>query len=95
MRDGPQKITIVARKDSYGEGLQANVRTELERAGVPADRIQMLTYEPPEPGGAPLDFTAGAQEIKDFAADAVLVIGFGESAKVIKALADAGVQLRH
>ena len=35
MRDGPQKITIVARKDSYGEGLQANVRTELERAGVP------------------------------------------------------------
>ncbi len=95
MRDGPGKITIVARKDSYGEGLQANVRTELERVGVPADRMQMLTYVPPEPGGAPLDFTAGAQEIKGFAANAVLVIGFGESANVIKALADAGVQLHH
>ena len=95
MRDGPEKITIVARKDSYGEGLQANVRTELERVGVPADRMQLLTYVPPEPGGDPLDFTAGAQEVKGFAADAVLVIGFGESANVIKALSGAGVQIHH
>jgi ABC-type branched-subunit amino acid transport system substrate-binding protein len=95
MRDGPQRITIVARKDSYGEGLQANVRTELERVGVPADRMQMLTYVPPEPGGDPLDFTAGAQEVKGFEADAVLVIGFGESANVIKALSGAGVRIHH
>lgn len=95
MRDGPKKIAIVARKDSYGEGLQANTRTELERVGVPTDAMRMLTYEPPEPGGSPLDFTAGAQEIKDFAPDAVVVIGFGESANVIKALVTAGVELRH
>jgi ABC-type branched-subunit amino acid transport system substrate-binding protein len=95
MRDGPKKIALVARKDSYGEGLQANTRTELERVGVPTDAMRLLTYEPPEPGGAPLDFTAGAQEIKDFAPDAVVVIGFGESANVIKALVAAGVQLHH
>jgi ABC-type branched-subunit amino acid transport system substrate-binding protein len=96
MRDGPHKIALVARKDSYGEGLQSNVRTELERAGFAADRVKLLTYEPPaNPDSPPVDFAAGAQEIKQFGADAVLVIGFAESAQVIKALDTAGVQIQH
>ncbi|MFG3702577.1 ABC transporter substrate-binding protein [Micromonospora sp. NPDC047620] len=96
LRDGPQKIAIVARKDSYGEGLQATVKAELERTGVDGDRIKLLAYEPPADAKAnPVDFTAGAKEIKDFGADAVLVIGFAESAQVIRALADAGVEMRH
>ncbi|MFK3982776.1 ABC transporter substrate-binding protein [Micromonospora sp. NPDC050397] len=96
MRDGPRKIALVARKDSYGEGLQGNVRAELERAGIATDQIKLLTYDPPEkPDSPPVDFSAGAQEIKQFGADAVLVIGFGESAQVIKALDGAGVQIRH
>lgn len=96
LRDGPHKIAIVARKDSYGEGLQENVRAELERAGFAADRVKLLTYEPPADAQAPpVDFSAGAKEIKDYGADAVLIIGFGESAHVITALADAGVQIRH
>ncbi len=95
MRDGPQKVAIVARKDSYGEGLQNIVRTELEKAGIGTDRLKLLTYDPPEDAKAkPVDFSSGAQEIKTFGADAVLIIGFGESAAVIRALADAGVQLR-
>ncbi|BCB80772.1 ABC transporter substrate-binding protein [Phytohabitans flavus] len=95
LRDGPQHIAIVARKDSYGQGLQDNVRAELEKAGVNAANIKLLTYDPPEDPAAPLDFSGGAKEIKDFKADAVLVIGFGESANVIKALVAAGVELRH
>jgi ABC-type branched-subunit amino acid transport system substrate-binding protein len=95
MRDGPQHIAIVARKDSYGEGLQGNVRAELEKAGVSADKLKLLTYDPPADAAATLDFSQGAQQIKDFKADAVLVIGFGESANVIKALVAAGVELRH
>jgi ABC-type branched-subunit amino acid transport system substrate-binding protein len=95
MRDGPQQIAIVARKDSYGEGLQGNVRAELEKAGVTADNLKLITYEPPADAESSLDFGKGADEIKEFGADAVLVIGFGESADVIKALAKAGVQLQH
>ncbi|SCG79817.1 amino acid/amide ABC transporter substrate-binding protein, HAAT family [Micromonospora echinaurantiaca] len=96
LRDGPRKIALVARKDSYGEGLQGNVREELERAGFGSDRVKLLTYDPPEDAkAAPVDFTAGAKEIKDFGAEAVLIIGFAESAQVIRALADAGVQIRH
>ncbi|MCW3839479.1 ABC transporter substrate-binding protein [Micromonospora yasonensis] len=96
LRDGPHKIAIVARKDSYGEGLQENVRAELERAGLGGDGVKLLTYAPPADAKAPpVDFGDGAKQIKDFGADAVLVIGFGESAHVITALADAGVQIRH
>ncbi|MEV4654759.1 ABC transporter substrate-binding protein [Micromonospora sp. NPDC049301] len=96
LRDGSQKIVIVARKDSYGEGLQATVRDELQKAGIADDRLKLLTYEPPADAKAPpVDFTDGAKEIKDFGADAVLIIGFGESAQVIRALADGGVQIRH
>ncbi|WFE58994.1 ABC transporter substrate-binding protein [Micromonospora sp. WMMD712] len=96
LRDGPHRIALVARKDSYGEGLQENVRAELERAGIDGDRVKLLTYEPPADAKAPPpDFTAGAREIKEYGADAVLVIGFGESAQVIRALADSGMQIRH
>ena len=96
LRDGPQKIAIVARNDSYGVGLQENVRAELERAGIGGDRVKLLTYDPPADSEAPpVNFTAGAQEIKQYGADAVLIIGFAESAEVIKALAAAGVEIRH
>ncbi|MFG1675149.1 ABC transporter substrate-binding protein [Micromonospora sp. NPDC049282] len=94
LRDGPRKIVLLARKDSYGEGLQENVRAELEKAGVGADRLKLLTYAPPADPATPVDFTGIAQEIKSFGPEAVLVIGFGESARAITALADAGVQIR-
>ncbi|MCW3813612.1 ABC transporter substrate-binding protein [Micromonospora sp. DR5-3] len=96
MRDGPHKVAIVARKDSYGEGLQENVRAELERAGLGGDRVKLLSYELPADAQAPpVDFSAVAKQVKDDGADAVLIIGFGESLKVITALDDAGVQLQH
>jgi ABC-type branched-subunit amino acid transport system substrate-binding protein len=95
LRDGPRKIAIVARNDSYGTGLQGNVKSELERAGFPTDMIELLTYEPPTPAAPDIDFTTGANQIKTTSPDGVLVIGFGESAQIIKALAKAGVEIHH
>lgn len=94
LRDGPRKIAILARKDSYGEGLQENVRSELEKAGIGADRVKLLTYDPPEDPKTPVDFSGIAQEIKAYGPEALLLIGFAESAPAIPALADAGVQIR-
>ncbi|WP_422772672.1 ABC transporter substrate-binding protein [Plantactinospora sp. WMMC1484] len=94
LRDGPSRIALIARKDSYGEGLQGNVRAELERAGHGSD-VRLFTYDPPAtPDAPPVDFSQGAKEIKQFGADAILVIGFGESARVIEALAAAGVNIQ-
>ncbi|MFV2010670.1 MULTISPECIES: ABC transporter substrate-binding protein [unclassified Micromonospora] len=94
LRDGSQRIALVARRDSYGEGLQENVRAELDRAGVGPDRLKLLSYEPPAGADAPpVNFDSEAQEIKAFGADAILIIGFAESAEVIKSLAAAGLPI--
>ncbi|MEH0935727.1 ABC transporter substrate-binding protein [Micromonospora psammae] len=96
LRDGPGKVVVVARKDSYGEGLQETVRAELERAGLGSDRVKLLTYEPPaDAKAAPVDFSGLAREIKDYRPEAVLIIGFAESAGLIRALDDAKVSIRH
>lgn len=96
LRDGPNRIVIIARKDSYGQGLQENVRTELERVGISGDRVRLLTYDPPaDSAGPPVDFAASARQVKEFGPDAALVIGFAESAEVIKALVAADVRLWH
>jgi ABC-type branched-subunit amino acid transport system substrate-binding protein len=96
MRDSVQKVAIVARADAYGEGLQQNVSDDLKRAGMPAEQIRLLSYKPQEGDDGPEpDMSDVVQQIKSFDPDAVLVIGFGESAEVIKALASAGVQIRH
>ncbi|GIF74716.1 ABC transporter substrate-binding protein [Asanoa siamensis] len=95
LRDGPRKVAIVARNDSYGTGLQGNVKAELEKAGFPVDMIEILTYEPPTPAAPDIDFSAGANQLKSAGPDGVLVIGFGESAQIIKAMDKAGVQIHH
>ncbi|WP_213456225.1 ABC transporter substrate-binding protein [Rhizomonospora bruguierae] len=95
MRDGVRKITIVARDDDYGKGLQANVASELGNVGITPDQIKQVTYTPPEDSKTPLDFFSAAGDIKDWGPDAVLVIGFAESAQVIKALTRAGISLQH
>jgi ABC-type branched-subunit amino acid transport system substrate-binding protein len=95
LRDGPSRIAIVARDDSYGVGLQDNVIDELTKTGFPAGKVETLLYEPPTPGAPDIDFAAGADRIKAANPDGVLLIGFGESAQIIKALAKAGVQLYH
>ncbi|TDB72680.1 ABC transporter substrate-binding protein [Micromonospora sp. KC723] len=96
LRDGPARIVVVARRDSYGEGLQETVRAELEQAGIGGDRVKLLTYEPPaDAEAAPVNFTGMANEIKAYGPEAVLIIGFAESAGLITALDDAGVRIRH
>lgn len=95
LRDGVQKIAVAARADSYGEGLQKNVNDDLQRAGLGSAEIKLLTYQPQDGNGPKPDMAALASQIKKFGPDGVLVIGFGESADLIKALTAAGIQIRH
>lgn len=92
LRDGVQKVAIVARDDAYGTGLQGIVKAELEQAGLPGGQIRTMKY--PSAEDAEPDFGATADEVKSFEPDGVLVIGFGESAALIKAFDAKGVHLR-
>jgi ABC-type branched-subunit amino acid transport system substrate-binding protein len=91
MRYGAQRVVLIARNDSYGIGLRDQVAAELKTAGIKADKIKIMQYEVRDE--YKLDqFTGQAKDISGFNPDSVLVIGFSESANVIKALASTGMK---
>jgi ABC-type branched-subunit amino acid transport system substrate-binding protein len=97
MRDGASKVAIVARADSYGNGLQKGVHDDLATAGIAPGNIRLLTYPAKDkyaPGEQNSMFKPLAKEVKQYGADAVLIIGFDESALFIKALQGVGVTFR-
>ncbi len=81
MRDGPHRVTILAREDAYGRGLQGNVRANLVSAGMADGAIDLVSY----PTTA-LDFTALAARVRAYGPDAVLILGYDETALIVKAL---------
>lgn len=98
LRDGIQKICIVARKDAYGEGLMADVVKELALAGVPEDSITSFTYDVGEDSMKPANegqVNDIIGEIVDMKPEGVLVIGFQESSEIIKGISKAGLKFRH
>jgi ABC-type branched-subunit amino acid transport system substrate-binding protein len=94
MRDGAAKVALVARDDDYGRGLSSGVLSDLTGSGLKAGNLRLLSYKVKEKYG-PDDrnelFRPLAQMIKEFGPDAVVVIGFEESALLIKAFKDEGV----
>jgi ABC-type branched-subunit amino acid transport system substrate-binding protein len=91
MRYGAQRVVIVAREDSYGRGLRSKVEQDLRAAGVKADQIKTLGYEVRDSYTVE-QFAELAAAATDFKPDAVLVVGFDESANVIKALSARGMR---
>jgi ABC-type branched-subunit amino acid transport system substrate-binding protein len=94
MRDGAAKVALVARDDDYGRGLSGGVLTDLTTSGLKAGNIRLLPYKVKEkygPGDRNDVFRPLAKMIKEFGPGAVVVIGFEESALLIKAFQDEGV----
>jgi ABC-type branched-subunit amino acid transport system substrate-binding protein len=98
MRDGPRRVVVVARDDSYGAGLAQNVRTDLTVAGIQATNLRVIEYKAKEAFDPKTDlagvFAPIAKQVKDFTPDAILLIGFDESALVIRALLDDKVAIQ-
>jgi ABC-type branched-subunit amino acid transport system substrate-binding protein len=90
MRDGARKVYIVARADEYGEGLRDGVKDLLLSAGVPDKDIDSYAYNIDTP-----DFSNLGAEVKQFQPDAVLVVGFEESADAILAIEAAGLTVHN
>jgi ABC-type branched-subunit amino acid transport system substrate-binding protein len=90
MRGGARKVFIVARADSYGNGLLDGVTADLVTAGVKRADIESKTYPADQ---KTYDYTAIAKAVLAFHPDAVLVAGFEESAQVIQAMEKEGLTL--
>jgi ABC-type branched-subunit amino acid transport system substrate-binding protein len=91
MRYGAQKIVIVARDDSYGNGLSGKVAERLRAAGVKEANLKVLKYEVRKEYAVD-QFTGLATETIDFKPDSVVVMGFEESGNMIKALSAGGMK---
>ncbi|HHW50054.1 MAG TPA: ABC transporter substrate-binding protein [Pseudoclavibacter sp.] len=82
VEDGKTNVSIVYMNDSYGIGLQENIVSTLEDAGV---QVQSTTYDPNAS-----NFTAEVTEALSYDPDAVVVIGFEESKSIFAELATEG-----
>lgn len=94
MRDGSTKVAIVSTDDGYGTGLQGNVQANLIVSGVLQSDIKLAKYHVKDKyEQSDLDgmFMPIANDIKAFGPQSIVIIGFEESAMLIRALLAKGV----
>jgi ABC-type branched-subunit amino acid transport system substrate-binding protein len=82
--DGASKVAIIARNDSYGTGLAEDLQKSLEAAGV--EVVIVKIYD--EKATA---FDAEVDAIKAAGPDAIAIIGFDESSKILATMVEKGV----
>lgn len=82
--DGKQTVAILARQDSYGEALAENVRKFYEEAGG-----KVVSYQLYSPEAA--NYNAEVQAIAAEDPDAIVVIAFDETKKIVPALIQANL----
>ncbi len=84
--DGAQRVAILALNEPYGTGLAANTVGDLETAGIASDQIKKIIYDPNAQS-----FNAEVDQVKEFNPDAIAVIGFEESAKILTRMHEVGI----
>ena len=82
--DGNTSVAIMALQDAYGVGLTANVKKSVE--GAQGEVVAEVIYDPKA-----AEFTAEVSKIKAADPQAIVVIGFDETAKIIQELAKQGI----
>jgi ABC-type branched-subunit amino acid transport system substrate-binding protein len=85
-QDGNNTVGILATNDPYGTGLAENAKNNLIADGLPADSIKSVIYDPQA-----ANYDAEVQQMTEFSPDAVVVIGFEESSRIIQGLNTNGV----
>jgi len=82
--DGHAAVGILALQDPYGEGLADNVEKSVTDSG--GEVVEKIIYDPQQQ-----TFDAEVQQIASASPDSIVLIGFDESARIITALAEAGI----
>jgi len=84
--DGNNTVGILALNDPYGTGLADNAKKNLIDAGLAEDDIKSIIYDPQA-----ANFDSEVQQMVDFNPDAIVVIGFEESSRIIQGLNSNGI----
>lgn len=84
MRSGALKVFVVERNDAYGTGLGDTVESDLAASGIKKEDMRTASY-----ADGQQNFGGIAREVKSFGPDALVVIGYDESAQVIQAVQNA------
>jgi hypothetical protein len=85
-QDGNNTVGILATNDPYGTGLAENTKNNLVADGLPEDSIKSVIYDPQA-----ANYDAEVQQMTEFSPDAIVVIGFEESSRIIQGLNTNGV----
>jgi ABC-type branched-subunit amino acid transport system substrate-binding protein len=94
MRSGARRVFIVARNDTYGTGLEKDVKNALITGGLPSEDLQTAEYSADPKANNNSTFTKIAGNIASFQADSVLLLGYEETTGVISAMAADNLQFR-
>jgi len=86
IQDGTKKLGVLVLNDAYGTGLADNLVKNLEEAGIKSDSIVKKIYDPKA-----TDFSSEIGAVKQLNPDGIVVIGFDESATIIKQLNEQGI----
>ena len=87
LEDGNNTVGILALNDPYGTGLAENTRNNLLDGGLSEEDVpEPIIYDPQA-----ANFDAEVQQMVDLNPDAIVVIGFEESSKIIQALNAEGI----
>ncbi|HEX2075167.1 MAG TPA: ABC transporter substrate-binding protein, partial [Geodermatophilus sp.] len=86
LADGNTTVGILNLNDPYGTGLAENVKANLIEGGLAEEDIRSITYDPNASS-----YDSEVQQMVEFAPDAIVVIGFDESARIIQELNAQGI----
>jgi branched-chain amino acid transport system substrate-binding protein len=84
VEDGNQNVGILALQDAYGTGLADNVQKAVE--GSNGKIVQKVIYDPKA-----AEYSAEVGKIKAAGPDAIVLIGFEESGKIVQELVKQGI----
>ena len=84
LQDGYTKVAIMSLQDSYGDGLNENVTKAVTEGG--GEIVANVVYDPNA-----TDFAADVAKIKAAGPEAIVLIGFDESAQIIQELVKQGI----
>jgi hypothetical protein len=87
LEDGNNTVGILALNDPYGTGLAENTRNNLLDGGLSEEDVpEPIIYDPQA-----ANFDAEVQQMVELNPDAIIVIGFEESSKIIQGLNAEGI----